>query len=252
MSAKAIRTLNFLVTPEGITPATPMAAGVQGDHNATEVVFTLDATLAFLEDAVYRFEYEDGAGALDVTAPLTPNSYGELRTLLPLHWTSGGGIAQLRVVIARAGENGDEQVLYSVAARLRYAPRLEAGEQLEAMSPLFNTALQKADEAMVQVQQLSEESKRYLRKDRLGYGLAVFGMDDYLCLAGDAEVRIREAMSTRGGTFTGQVKGITPIEAEDLVTKAYVDAAIQPFGDIEAALDSILAQQEALIGGGAA
>lgn len=250
MSVTAIRTLTFSVNPEGITPKTPVMAGVQGDHNATEVVFSLDARLVDWENFSYRFEYEDGAGATDSTEPMTPNSYGELRVLLPLSWTHSGGVARLRLVIARTGDAGDEQTVHTVCALLAYEPRTSAEETVTAMTPLLSTTLEQASAAVKQVQTLAEEAKNHLRKDRLGYGLGVYGTDDYLCLTGEVEGMIRGAMPKSGGTFTGQVKGIAPIEHNDLATKAYVDALAYRLGEIETALDSILAQEDALIGGG--
>lgn len=56
-----IRTVTFSATPSGVTPDQPQFAGVQGDHNATSVVFALDEALVNAAYQ-YRFEFVDGAG----------------------------------------------------------------------------------------------------------------------------------------------------------------------------------------------
>ena len=51
----AIRTIAFTVTENGIEPSAPQYAGVQGDHNAARVAFTL----AFAQsDPEYRYRIE--------------------------------------------------------------------------------------------------------------------------------------------------------------------------------------------------
>ena len=41
----AIRTINYDVSLDGISPAAQQFGGVQGDHNVTELKFTLDTSL---------------------------------------------------------------------------------------------------------------------------------------------------------------------------------------------------------------
>ena len=72
-----VRTITFAATSKGVTPTGPQEAGVQGDHNATVVVWQLDETL--LNEAYrYRCEYVDGSGGWDTTPYLALESGGAM------------------------------------------------------------------------------------------------------------------------------------------------------------------------------
>ena len=72
----AIRTINYDVSLDGINPAAQQFGGVQGDHNVTELKFTLDTSLmdsirshAGDNRVVYRFDGYDGSGNVCSTVP---------------------------------------------------------------------------------------------------------------------------------------------------------------------------------------
>ena len=72
-----VRTITFAATSKGVTPTGPQEAGVQGDHNATVVVWQLDETL-INEAYQYRCEYVDGSGGWDTTPYLALESGGAM------------------------------------------------------------------------------------------------------------------------------------------------------------------------------
>lgn len=135
-----IHDLRVKVTPEGITPSGPLAAGVQGDHNATRITFSLSDSLVH-ERFRYRLEYEDGTGFCDST-DFMELSGTSLFCFLPLAWTQGGGIGLLRLVVSLPGQNGDEQTIYSEAVRLRFSPRCDVEKTMEKGQPFFSSLLE--------------------------------------------------------------------------------------------------------------
>ena len=157
---QAVRRIVFDVTPDGVTPAAPQPAGVQGEHNAAAVVFRLGAPLL---EAGYRcrIEFVDGAGRYDVTGLLEPQAR-EVTCLLPERWTRAGGTASVRLRLSELQEAADgtaqEQTVCSYAGRLTFAPREDGGGQryaalsalvyrAEAAAARAEAAAERAEEA---------------------------------------------------------------------------------------------------------
>lgn len=117
-----IRNIIFSAAKDGLTPNAPQYAGVQGEHNATQVTFQLDAGLTIL-GGKYRIEYVDSTGQQDTTDFL-PSSSGKVSCLLPKEWTSNGGIAEIRLVIASQDASTQEtQTMITLAGKLYYADK---------------------------------------------------------------------------------------------------------------------------------
>ena len=124
-----IRTVSFAATTSGVTPDQAQFAGVQGDHNATSVVFTLDEALVN-EAYQYRFEFVDGAGGYDSTDFVTLAA-NQASCLLPGNWTSSGGTGTIRLCAVILGaDNTEEQVVYTLSGRLKFTAR-DTGTPME-------------------------------------------------------------------------------------------------------------------------
>lgn len=122
--SEPVRTITFSASLKGVTPSAPQDAGVQGDHMATRVVFTLDAEL-ISPDYRYRFEYIDGAGGGDSTEFLTLEG-STLSVDIPAAWTAAGGCGTLRLcAVVLDEDNNEEQIVYTLTGRLLYASRDE-------------------------------------------------------------------------------------------------------------------------------
>ena len=125
-----IRTITFAATSKGVTPTGPQEAGVQGDHNATVVVWQLDETL--LNEAYrYRCEYVDGSGGWDTTPYLALESGNTISVPLPRAWTAAGGCAVIRLCVSEFTEGREERSIYTLTGRLQYAGRESGGAMAE-------------------------------------------------------------------------------------------------------------------------
>ena len=145
-----IRTLRVQADANGVRPSNPQYAGVQGEHNATRVIFALDEALLRAEYR-YRFEFVDSMGGLDAGGEATPVD-GELSCLLPEPWTRAGGCGTLRLCAVAAGADGqEEQVVYTLPALLTFATRESAGpledEVKSNLSALMTDAREATDAA---------------------------------------------------------------------------------------------------------
>ncbi len=130
----AIRTVTFTASSQRVCPQAPQEAGVQGEHQATAVVFRLDPELA-LPQYLYRWEFVDGNGQMDTTETFSLPAEGteedgeneagtEVSFLLPRAWTKAGGIAEIRLAVSVLAEDGQElMTLYTLTGRLRFAAR---------------------------------------------------------------------------------------------------------------------------------
>ena len=147
----AIRTIAYTITENGIEPSVPQYAGVQGDHNAARVDFTLGFE-QIDPDYRYRIEYVDGTGAFDTTEFLTP-AEGVVSCLLPCEWTASGGTAEIRLVVSLLDEtNHEELIVYSLAGRLKFDTREDGGTAIQdtfsqGLSGLIADASEAADAA---------------------------------------------------------------------------------------------------------
>ncbi len=126
----AIRTVTWTVGSDGttVTPITPQNGGVQGEENATMVVFRFGEESPLADSALQLYiECMDNAGGYDKTPPLTVED-GQVRVLVPLAWTQYGGISTLRLVGERDGN-----ILYTLEGRLRFASRQTAARQVDGL-----------------------------------------------------------------------------------------------------------------------
>ena len=122
--SEPIRTVTYQVTPDGITPAAPQPAGVQGEHRATQITFQLDAQLQ-QSGYRYRAEFTDSAGDFDTTAFL-PLEGGSVTVEMPRGWTRHAGVGEVRLCIAQLDDQGgEEQTVYTFAGRVQLSPRTE-------------------------------------------------------------------------------------------------------------------------------
>ena len=64
--SEPVRSIIFFADENGVSPSEPQFAGVQGEHNATEVKFQLSSALTSPE-YLYRIEFSDAAGEYDST-----------------------------------------------------------------------------------------------------------------------------------------------------------------------------------------
>lgn len=118
-----MRTVTFSLTETAIDPIEPQYGGIQGDHNATQVVFSLPQPWVTADYAL-RAEFVDGAGAFDTTAFLERS--GETVTVpLPGAWTAAGGLAEIRLAAAVPAAPGlpEEIVAYSPVGYLYFDSR---------------------------------------------------------------------------------------------------------------------------------
>ena len=146
----AIRTINYSVSSDGISPKTEQRAGLQSEHAVTQLVFTLDNTLyqALLDEKqdgdtlVYRFDCIDSTGGTvrTDTAELTDSvitfTVGE-------NLTRNGGKARVYLVVSRYNAEEETEIeMLSFPARLRFenVPASDNGNSRESLSTLTEAA----------------------------------------------------------------------------------------------------------------
>ena len=127
-----IRKLEFSLTESGITPNKEVAAGVQGEHNPTEVEFSLSAAfrtkLANYEgDIVYRFDIYDADGCVLQTDPesiIEDNTIKEkVSLLIGEQSTRFGGRARIYLIVTVIDPEEDKTVMEwsSAPAKVKFA-----------------------------------------------------------------------------------------------------------------------------------
>lgn len=142
-----VRTITFAATSIGVTPTGPQEAGVQGDHNATVVVWQLDETL-INEAYRYRCEYVDGSGGWDTTPYLALESGNTISVPLPRAWTAAGGCAVIRLCVSEFTEGREERSIYTLTGRLQYAGRESGGAMAEEYEDKLPALIMAVTESM--------------------------------------------------------------------------------------------------------
>lgn len=151
-----IRKIDFRVNANGVEPAARQKAGMQGEHNATELKFLLDGTLyaALLEkkregDSLrYRFDAFDGSGC-PVCSGSEELTDSALVYNVPAALSAAGGNAEVFIVITLIRADNTELELLSYPARLYFVPSGEDNEEKihESMTTLEQNAKNAADAA---------------------------------------------------------------------------------------------------------
>ena len=150
-----VRTITFAATSKGVTPTGPQEAGVQGDHNATVVVWQLDETL--LNEAYrYRCEYVDGSGGWDTTPYLALESGNTISVPLPRAWTAAGGCAVIRLCVSEFTEGREERSIYTLTGRLQYAGRESGGAMAEEYEDKLPALIVAVTESMNEAEAAAE------------------------------------------------------------------------------------------------
>lgn len=153
-----IRKLIFAVTENGISPKTEQSAGVQGEHNPTEVEFGLsqglrDKLANYGSDILYRFDIYDADGCVfrsEAKSLLESNTIKEaVSILIGEPSTRFGGKIKIYLVIT-ALNNGETVMEFSShAARLRLEGVPEGvptdAEYRESLTSLVEKAKAAAD-----------------------------------------------------------------------------------------------------------
>ena len=114
-----IRTVQFAVDGDTVTPSAPQYAGVQGEHNATQLSFQLpeDWNSAYQ----YRLEYVDGLQHTTST-PVLEAAEGTVTYLIPKTWTSPGGMGEVRLCAMLLDEQKQEQHHNKARQQKAYRP----------------------------------------------------------------------------------------------------------------------------------
>ena len=154
----AIKTIEYNVNLNGITPSTEQFAGTQGDHKVTVIEFALSDELYESMCAVaesgnvrYRFDLYDGEGGLwqSEVKPLSRTLSLELEER---HTRFGGKITVYLVITVLSKNDETEVELYSFPATLKLKNRpsgmQQNGENYDSVTSLSESAKTSANRAL--------------------------------------------------------------------------------------------------------
>ncbi len=125
----AIRAVTFTVNNNmSVSPSATQYGGVQGEHNATEVVFTYGADSPLTNPQLTMYiEVMTSVGGYDKTNTLQPEN-NTLHTLVPLAWTQYGAVTTLRLVAELDGA-----VAFTAEGKIRFDERQTAMEKVDGL-----------------------------------------------------------------------------------------------------------------------
>ena len=160
----AVRTVEYTVSVDKISPASVQKGGVQGEHCATKIVFNIDAKLRELladkkpngaESFYYRFEAHTGSGTKANTEPkkIEVKNLNSVEYELENWLTRDGGNIRVYLVISYINAQNSETLmdLYTYPAFLKLEPvpdaELTDGENYESLTTLSESAKKSAERA---------------------------------------------------------------------------------------------------------
>ncbi len=167
-----LRTVEFTVDAlGGVSPSAPQYAGVQAEHNATQIVFDVQTWQAVNPAFLYRLELVDSLGDY-ATTDLLPVESGKVRQLLPGAWTMHGGNALLRLTASQMTEGAEEQVVYTASAWVFFDARdTGSGDLEEEARETVTVLLDETQKAASQAQESAQLAAQYVGKS--AYDVAV-------------------------------------------------------------------------------
>ena len=206
-----MKEINYLVTKNDITPKKVQAAGLMGEHLSTRIIFTLSSELLSYE---YLLNITTGAGEFYSTDFLIL-SEDKIYYDLPNTITASGGICNINLII----KNGEE-VMFSFPARLSFESTAEGSHNAVKYISEIANALKTCTDASNKTVDYSEFAKQYASDALKSKSACEILFEDTKTYALNTENSMQEA-------------------------KEFVEN----LGDIDSALDSILALQNHFIGG---
>lgn len=249
-----IKNIGYLVSINGITPATEQFGGTQGDHKVTTIEFTLtDELYETVTDEsgegkhMYRFDVYDGEGGIWSSVPeeITENTVSI--TLEERHTRFGGKITVYLVITAVSDDNETKMELYSFPAVLRFNNKpdgtYQQGESYESISSLAESAKNNALAAETsnrQVQGLAARVEEKLQNgefDGVGIESAEIVDDELVITYTDGTVQnLGNVKGEQGPKGEKGDQGETPdvsgfvekVRGNTMTDQAY---AVGPFGD---------------------
>lgn len=201
-----IRKINYTVTPDGITPLSLQRGGLQGEHNATGLIFNISSELLTKlsvladvgNDIFYRFEAYTGTGLKNSTIPkpLETDS-GEVTLTYPLeHWlTRDGGNIRIYLIISAieniSNDTSADIYTYPALIRLDAVPEAELtdGENYDSLATLSVEATRAAEAAETSAEEaeasaIAADQARTLTEEAR---LALENGAEFIFLGGDSE-----------------------------------------------------------------
>ncbi len=162
----SIRTIKFKVEAERITPSSVQRGGLQGEHNATELEFLVENSLAEKLDIAnmeeggalcYRFEGHTGTGMKNSTLPVRLSVPGgsikefTLKYSLENWLTREGGDVTVFLIFSLLSGNETLMDMYSYPARIKLEAVPEGkytdGKNYEGVAKLSEAAEESAERA---------------------------------------------------------------------------------------------------------
>ena len=199
----SIRVIDYIVTADSISPATVQKGGLQGEHRATTLLFTLDEifrnTLATAAYKIsYRFEAHTSSGLKNSTTPIEMDfkALGQIITLeYPLeNWLTRDS-GNIRIYLIFSGSNVDDGQtidLYTYPALLRLDAVPDAeftdGENYESITTLSVVARDSAERAVAAAKDAkgSADAADAAKKQTENARFALENGSEIVMLGGDA------------------------------------------------------------------
>lgn len=181
----SVRSVTFTVDADGISPSTPQWAGVQGEHQATLVVFLIPDTWQ-QRLYQYRVEYVDGMQSF-FTSGVLQSADSAVQFLLPSAWTAAGGTGEIRLAVYQDGESeSDRQLIYSRVGRLTFSTR---DENIPSVAQTENSL----SHILARMEKVLQKNENILQDSSFEYGDCVqFGNGMMVCY-GHTEIQAGEA-----------------------------------------------------------
>ncbi len=225
---------DYELTVQGndVLPHGMLDGGTAGDKGALRLTFVTDGTTGF----VYRAEAVNGAGGYDITDPLTVTN-GKVVLDVPPSWAVAG-VTAVRLV-QTVVQDGEETVRrYYPPVTVKFAYRDE-GNGAAVAAPQWQEMLTRAEHVLETVQASAVDASTAAE-------LAAEYAESAASHAAGVDLKAGEALELAQSA----ISDASAVREIALTADSKADALQGEMGQIEEALDEILAIQNTLIGGG--
>ena len=230
----AVRTLNYTLSAGDILPSMVQAGGMQFEHNATVVNFTIPAELYASisaaengETLLFRVDVSDGEGGYHPSESITPvEDEGDyvLSYSIPYEIASVGGLCRLTVVASKVGTDNKEQMIFcSAPALIEFEQVARGTPNTEQFMGELSGILQEAKDCMILSTVVNNNSE-----------LVITYKNGTVINAGKVELPDTDSVPTIGSSKPVESGGVFTELAKKADTASLADVAISgSYNDLE-------------------
>lgn len=166
----AVRTISYTVSDYALNPSSAQFGGMQNEHNATEVKYTIDDS--FLEELkskgyplLFRIDFDSPGAGYQPSGNLEPTENNSVSREIPRLMTQYGGQMQTTLVISALKDGKEQFEVLSLPSVIRFTAVQKSDSDLSASLPAYQVYVEGLVQESIDANAESQEILSGIRQD---------------------------------------------------------------------------------------